>query len=213
VQDRGNHHSDDDVAEFVAVTSLLGSEVPSDFASLVMPSNVMTGRLCCRRWATGEDCVRPWCGPLPPATPPGVDEPERKLRLAPAAYGGWRPSVCERPCVGWRDVGTARGPSGGPDRDSLDLGADAERPFVLLSAAGSVTPASRGACAVQEGAWIESAKVLPASMGGVREGAGAGSSEVESEGCGGVSSGGVVIEGSVRSEGREGSGACEPFGG
>jgi hypothetical protein len=39
-----------------------------------------------------------------------------------------------------------------------------------------------GCLRVQEGAWIESAKVLPAPMGGVREGAGAGSSEVESEG-------------------------------
>jgi len=171
----------------------------------------MTGRLCCRRWVTGEDCVRPWCGPLPPVTPPGVDEPERKPRLAPAEYGCWRPSVCERPCVGLRDAGTARGPSGGPDRDSLDLGADAERPFVLLSAAGSATPASGGACAVREGAWIESAKVLPSSMGGVREGAGAESSEDGPERCGGVSSGGLVIEGSVRSEG--GSGACESFGG
>jgi hypothetical protein len=115
--------------------------------------------------------------------------------------------------VGLRDAGTARGPSGGPDRDSLDLGADAERPLVLLSAAGSATPASGGACAVREGAWIESDKVLPASMGGVREGGGAGSSDDRPEGCDGVSSGGLVIEGGVRSEGREGLGACESFGG
>jgi hypothetical protein len=83
-EDVVNYHSDD-VAEFGAVTSLLGSEVPRVFASLDMASIVMTGRLCCRRWLTGEDCVRPWCGPLPPATPPGIEGPEeRKPRLAPA---------------------------------------------------------------------------------------------------------------------------------
>jgi hypothetical protein len=169
-----NDHSDD-VAEFVAATSLLGSAVPSVLASLAMPSIVMTGRLCCLRWVTGEDCVRPWCGPLAAATPIGVDEPEKKLRLPPEG----RPTVCERPCVGLRGGrGAERGPSEAPISDSLDLGAgavtDAVEPFVFVSTAGSVPRASgaagAGAGASQGGAWIESAKLRPGwlvSMGGV----------------------------------------------
>jgi len=187
MRERNNYHSDD-VAEFVAATSLLGSAVPNVFASLVMASIVMIGRLCCRRWVTGEDCVRPWCGPLAPAPLAGVDEPEKKPRLAPAESGGWRPSVCERPCVGPRDTGIWRGPSGGPDSDPLDLGAaawaeEAGRPSVMMSASGSMPPASAsgGACATRGGAWMESTKVLPDWMGDAIEGSGAGSSEVGSE--------------------------------
>ena len=45
---RNNYYSDD-VEEFVAVTSLFGSAVPSVLASLVMASIVITGRLCCLR--------------------------------------------------------------------------------------------------------------------------------------------------------------------
>jgi hypothetical protein len=43
------YHYSDDVAEFVAAASLLGSGVPSVLASLVMASIVITGRLCCLR--------------------------------------------------------------------------------------------------------------------------------------------------------------------
>lgn len=43
------YHYSDDVAEFVAAASLLGSAVPSVLASLVMASIVITGRLCCLR--------------------------------------------------------------------------------------------------------------------------------------------------------------------
>ena len=48
-ESRRNYHYSDDVAEFVAVTSLLGGAVPSVLASLVMASIVITGRLCCLR--------------------------------------------------------------------------------------------------------------------------------------------------------------------
>ena len=190
---------------------------PSDFATLVLASSVSTGRLCCRRWATGDDCVRPCCGPLAPANPPGVDEPDKKPRLAPAENGGWRPSVCERPCVGLRGTGIARGRSGGPDSDLLDLapGAwiDAERPFVLMSASGSAPPASDGASAVWLGAWMGSAKVLPDWMGGETEGVCAGSSEVESERGGGVAPEGAAIGCACSEEGRGDSGQCELVGG
>jgi hypothetical protein len=84
-----------------------------------MASIVMTGRLSCLRWFTGEDCVRPWWGPLAAPTPAGLDEPEKKLRLPPDG----RPTVCERPCVGLRGKGTGRDPS--ISDSSLDLGADA----------------------------------------------------------------------------------------
>jgi hypothetical protein len=67
--------------------------------------------------------------------------------------------------VGLRSAGTARGRSGGPDSDSLDLGAgawiDAERPFVLTSTSGSEPHASDGARVVRLGAWMELAEVLP----------------------------------------------------
>src|SRR5712671_1808339 len=109
--EHGNYHS---VELVVAGTTslLLGRAVPSVFASLVIASTVITGRLCCRRCVTGEDCVRPWCGPRALATPAaGVDEPERKPRRAPAEKGGCRPSVCERACVAWRGTGAKRGSS------------------------------------------------------------------------------------------------------
>jgi hypothetical protein len=125
-----------------------------------MASIVMTGRLCCLRWATGEDCVRPWCGPLAAATPAGVDELEKKLRLPPDG----RPTVCERPWVGLRGNGAERDPSEGPISDSsLDLGALTE-PLSLVSTADSATRASGGTGAgasLGEGAWIESAKLRP----------------------------------------------------
>ena len=201
---RRNYHYSDDVAEFA--TSLLGSAVPSVLASLVMASIVMTGRLCCLRWATGEDCVRPWCGPLAA----GVDEPEKKPRLAPAENGDGRPTVCERPCVKLRGGGTkCCAPSEGPVSTSLDLGAsalvDALEPFVLVSTAGSVPRASgegegADACASRWGAWIESAKLRPDWVGGVTGKGGAGSS-----GVGTVMSGGVSLE---VFEFKTGAGAC-----
>jgi hypothetical protein len=217
VRERSNHHSDD-VAEFVAATSLLGSAVPRVFASLAMPSIVMTGRLCCLRWVTGEDCVRPWCGPLAAATPTGVDEPEKKPRLPPAENGEGRPTVCERPCVGLRGGrGALRGPSEAPISDSLDLAAgtltDAVEPLILASTTGSAPRASggtgAGAGASQEGAWIESAKLRPGwleSMGGVIEevGTGTGGSEVVGR-WGGVSLEGSVFKTGACSGGREGS--------
>ena len=126
------------------------------------------------------------------ATPTGVDEPEKKLRLPPAENGEGRPTVCERPCIGLRGGrGALRGPSEAPISDSLDLGAsastDAAEPFILASTTGSVPRASggtgAGAGAAQGGAWIESAKLRPGwleSMGGVIEevGTGTGGSEV-----------------------------------
>lgn len=48
-ESRRNYHYSDDVAEFVAVTSLLGTDVPSVLAILVRASTVSTGLLCCLR--------------------------------------------------------------------------------------------------------------------------------------------------------------------
>ena len=103
----------------------------------------------------------------------------------------------------------ARGRSGGPASDLLDLGAgawtDAERPSVLTSASSSVppSPASDSACAAWLGAWMESAELLPDGMGGETERVRAGSSEVESERGGGVAPEGAAI-GCACSEGGRG---------
>jgi len=212
VQERSNYHSDD-VDELVAATSLLGGAVPSVLASRVMASIVMTGRLCCLRWVTGEDCVRPWCGPLAAATPAGADEPEKKLRLPPPEKGDGRPSVCERPCVGLRGKGTERDPS--ISDSSLDLGAGvATEPPILVPTADSVPRASRGAGASQgEGAWTESVKLRPDLMGGVVEEVGTSNSEVGSGRWGGVSLEGPVFKTGACSGGREESRGCESVGG
>ena len=179
-----------------------------------MASIVMTGRLCCLRWVTGDDCVRPWCGPFAAATPTGADEAEKKLRLAPAG----RPTVCERPCVGLRGRGAAveRSPSEGPIADSLDLAAAAgaltdavELPILASPDAGSAVPCVSGgagaaaAAALLVGAWIESAKLRPGWLDN-----GAESSEVGAGMWGGVSLEGTAFKAGACS-GREGSGACE----
>ena len=177
-----------------------------------MASIVMTGRLCCLRWVTGDDCVRPWCGPLAAATPDGIDEDEKKLRLAPAE----RPTVCERPCVGLRGRGAAeRGPSEGPIADSLDLaaGAAVAPPILASLAAGSVVPrASGGAGPELVGAWIESAKLRPGWLDNGIEEVGAGSSEVGAGRWGGESLEGAVSKSGACS-GREESRGCEMVGG
>jgi hypothetical protein len=128
----------------------------------------------------GEDCVRPcpWCGPLAA----GVDEAEKKPRLAPAENGDGRPTVLERPCVGLRGGGTERcTPSEGLVSDSLDLGAGALAD--AASTADSMPRASGGGVGAGTsrswwGAWIESAKLRPGWLGGVEEEVGAGSSGV-----------------------------------
>lgn len=111
----------------------------------------------------------------------------------------------------------ARGRSGGPASDLLDLGAgawtDAERPSVPTLASGSVPPGSDSACAAWLGAWIESAELLPDGMGGETERVRAGSSEVESERGGGVAPEGAAIGGACSEGGRGDSGRCELVGG
>ena len=169
-----------------------------------MASIVMTGRLCWLRWVTGDDCVRPWCGPLAAATPDGIDDDEKKLRLAPAG----RPTVCERPCVGLRE----RGLSEGPIADSLDLSAGAAIEPPKL-AAGSVVPrASGGAGALLVGAWIESAKLRPGCLDNGIEDVGTGSSEVDAGRWGGDSLEGAVFRSGACS-GREESRGCVMVGG